>query len=110
MSIKIKKCFVLRKIGPQYMAVPFGAMTQQIKGMITLTESGYLLWQALDSGVDSKEALVARLLEEYDVRKCFYGHLHGGSHGLAIEGLWNGVEFKLVSADKLGFSPYTVIA
>ena len=53
---------------------------------------------------------ILRLLEEYDVRKCFYGHLHGGSHGLAIEGLWNGVEFKLVSADKLGFSPYTVIA
>lgn len=69
MSIKIKKGFVLRKIGPQYMAVPFGAMTQQIKGMITLTESGYLLWQALDSGVDSKEALVARLLEEYDVEE-----------------------------------------
>jgi len=53
---------------------------------------------------------ILHLLEEYDVRKCFYGHLHGGSHGLAIEGLWNGVEFKLVSADKLGFSPYTVIA
>ena len=69
MSIKIKKGFVLRKIGPQYMAVPFGAMTRDVQGMISLTESGYLLWQALESGVDSKEALVARLLEEYDVEE-----------------------------------------
>ena len=52
---------------------------------------------------------ILNLLDTYGVRKCFYGHLHGGSHGLAIEGLWNGIEFKLVSADKLGFSPYTVI-
>lgn len=69
MSLKIKKGFVLRKIGPQYMAVPFGAMTQSIKGMISLTESAYLLWQAMDNGVDTKEALVARLLEEYDVEE-----------------------------------------
>ena len=41
------------------------------------------------------------LLHKYDVRQCFYGHLHGPSHGLAIEGLWNGVDFRLVSADYL---------
>lgn len=67
MSVKIKKGFVLRKIGPRYMAVPFGAMTGEIKGMISLTESGYLLWQALDQGSDGKEALVEILLREYDV-------------------------------------------
>ena len=27
------------------------------------------------------------LLKKYDVRKCFYGHLHGASHGLALEGI-----------------------
>ena len=53
---------------------------------------------------------ILKLLSDYDVRKCYYGHLHGGSHGLAIEGLWNGVEYKLVSADRLSFTPYTVIA
>ena len=52
---------------------------------------------------------ILNLLDAYGVRKCYYGHLHGGSHSLAIEGLWNGIEYKLVSADKLGFSPYTVI-
>lgn len=52
---------------------------------------------------------ILELLEKYGVRRCFYGHLHGGSHKLAMEGLWNGVEFRLVSADYLGFQPYTVI-
>lgn len=49
------------------------------------------------------------LLNKYDVRRCFYGHLHGASHGLAMEGLWDGVEFRLVSADYLNFCPFTVI-
>jgi len=48
------------------------------------------------------------LLKKYEVRKCFYGHLHGASCGLAIEGLWDGVEFRLVSADKLNFQPMPV--
>lgn len=52
---------------------------------------------------------ILSLLEKYEVRRCFYGHLHGGSHKLALEGLWNGVEFKLVSADYIGFRPSTVI-
>ena len=50
------------------------------------------------------------LLEKYDVRQCYYGHLHGPSHGLAVEGLWNGVDFRLVSADYLNFHPIKVIA
>lgn len=48
------------------------------------------------------------LLKRYDVRRCFYGHLHGASHGLAMEGQWDGIEYNLVSADKLGFRPFIV--
>lgn len=48
------------------------------------------------------------LLKQYDVRRCFYGHLHGASHGLAMEGLWDGIDFKLVAADRLNFSPLKV--
>ena len=49
------------------------------------------------------------LLAEYQVRNCYYGHLHGASHGLAQEGIWDGISFKLLSADKLNFVPYCVI-
>ena len=50
------------------------------------------------------------LLQQYNVRQCFYGHLHSASHALACEGLWEGVEFRLVSADRLNFKPWTVIS
>ena len=48
------------------------------------------------------------LLQKHDVRRCLYGHLHGASHALAAEGLWDGVEYTLVSADKLNFQPFPV--
>ena len=48
------------------------------------------------------------LLSRYNVSHCFYGHLHGASHGLAMEGQWDGVHFKLVSADRLNFQPYRI--
>lgn len=52
---------------------------------------------------------ILQLLEKYEVRRCFYGHLHGGSHRLAMEGLWDGVDFRLVSADYLNFRPMQVL-
>ncbi len=52
---------------------------------------------------------ILELLQYYNVRRCFYGHLHGASHSLAMEGLWDGVEYQLVSADKLNFQPFPVI-
>ena len=52
---------------------------------------------------------ILRLLAQYGVSRCFYGHLHGGSHALAMEGLWDGVDFRLVAADYTGFRPYKVI-
>ena len=53
---------------------------------------------------------ILELLKKYDVQRCFYGHLHGGSHGLAMEGVWDGIDFRLVAADKLNFCPFTVIS
>lgn len=58
-------------------------------------------------GYECREIL--DLLEKYEVRRCFYGHLHGPSHTLAMEGQWDGVDYRLVSADKLNFQPFTVI-
>ncbi|MBR3511743.1 MAG: metallophosphoesterase [Clostridia bacterium] len=44
-----------------------------------------------------------KLLKSYGVKRCFYGHLHGESHKEAIEGLVDGIDFKLVSSDYLQF-------
>lgn len=52
---------------------------------------------------------ILELLNKYSVRACYYGHLHGQSHALALEGLWDGIEYRLVSADKLNFQPLQLI-
>ena len=51
---------------------------------------------------------ILELLKQYSVQRCFFGHLHGPSHNLAMEGLWDGIEYRLVSADKLDFRPFQV--
>ena len=52
---------------------------------------------------------ILELLKRYEVRSCYYGHLHGPSHALAMEGLWDGIDYKLVAADKLNFRPMRIL-
>lgn len=54
------------------------------------------------------EEIIA-LLERYGVERCYYGHLHGGSHRLAISGTVGSVEYHLAAADFLGFRPLKVL-
>ena len=49
------------------------------------------------------------LMERYGVTRCYYGHLHGGSHRLAVSGLQGKVEYHLVAADYLGFQPEKIL-
>lgn len=43
------------------------------------------------------------LLEKYNVTKCIYGHLHGKAQINAIEGIFNNIEYKMVSCDYTNF-------
>lgn len=78
-----------------------------LKSAGELRKMVFLHYPPLYKGYRCEEILA--LLEKYEVRRCFYGHLHGPSHKLAMEGLWNGTEFRLVSADFLDFKPFSVI-
>lgn len=40
--------------------------------------------------------------------RCFYAHVHGDSIAFAYNGEYDGVQYKLVSADGLGFTPYYI--
>ena len=44
-----------------------------------------------------------KTLKEYNVKKCYYGHLHAESHKDAIEGRIEDIEFKLISSDYMKF-------
>lgn len=52
---------------------------------------------------------IIELLSRYNVQKCYYGHLHSDSHKLALEGSLEGVEYRLVAADFVDFSPIRVL-
>jgi predicted phosphohydrolase len=78
-----------------------------LKSAGEMRKMAFLHYPPLYKGYRCDEIL--ELLEKYEVRRCFYGHLHGPSHKLAMEGLWNGTEFRLVSADFLDFKPFPVI-
>lgn len=45
------------------------------------------------------------LMIEHNVKKCFYGHLHGRGFQKSFEGMMQGINFKLISADYLNFIP-----
>lgn len=44
------------------------------------------------------------LLSSFGVSRCVYGHLHGQSVQRGVSGLYEGVQYDLVSCDALGFA------
>ena len=58
--------------------------------------------------LNHEEAQFVEIMKKYNVKKCFYGHLHGASIKDAFEGEFEGIEFKLISADGLDFKLYKI--
>lgn len=56
------------------------------------------------SFASSSEELVT-LLQEYGVKRCYYGHLHGQSCENAVNGIREGIEYRLISGDYIQFDP-----
>ena len=63
--LKVKKGFILRKLGTEYMAVAIGEASKNFNGMIRLNGTGAFYWKELEKGT-TKEQLVAKTLEEYE--------------------------------------------
>ena len=64
--MKIKDGFLLREVGGRTVVVPVGAQTLDFRCIMTLNESGALLWRGLQQDTDLP-ALAAVLLAEYEV-------------------------------------------
>ena len=64
--MKLKYNFALREIAGDYVLVPLGETALAFSGMITTNEVGAFLWETLKEDV-TKEQLVARVLEEFEV-------------------------------------------
>ena len=48
------------------------------------------------------------MLSAYGVKACYYGHLHGDSHKLALQGESAGILYSLVAADYVNFKPLKI--
>ena len=58
-------------------------------------------------GNDITPAIVDVLLQN-NIRRCFYGHIHGAGCRYAIDGVYLGIDFRLISSDYLDFQPVRV--
>lgn len=64
--MRIKKEYVLREIANTWIVVPFGKSAVNFNGILTLNETGRLIWQKLEAGATEQD-LVETLTQEYDV-------------------------------------------
>lgn len=51
---------------------------------------------------------ILNILSVSGINKCYYGHLHGAAAKFSVDDNVNGIDFKLISADKLNFVPYLI--
>ena len=51
----------------------------------------------------NQESDFVRIMKKYNVKRCYYGHLHSRAINDAVEGKYFGIDFKLVSSDSLNF-------
>ena len=47
-------------------------------------------------------------MNDYGVKNCWYGHIHGHGHRSAVTGVAAGIDYKMVSADYIDFIPQRV--
>lgn len=63
--MEIRKQLVKRNIAGDVILVPIGDASLELKGLVTLNETGELLWDRLPQAADAAD--LAALLAEYDV-------------------------------------------
>ena len=64
--MKIKENFNLRKVAGTWAVLPTGASSIDFTGILTLNESGCMLWGLLKEGC-TREDMAKALTEEYEV-------------------------------------------
>lgn len=48
---------------------------------------------------------IIALMQQYGVTQCIYGHLHSDGLRYAVEGIHDGINYRLVSGDHIDFTP-----
>ena len=67
--MKIKDGFVLEEVGGSYLAVAVGDRTNSFTGLVRLNSTGAYLWNILAENDVTREALVDKMLSDYEVER-----------------------------------------
>lgn len=67
--MKIKQGFLLREVAGSWIVVPLGQRVVEFNGLMSLSESGALLWKRLEEEVQNEQELVSSITDEYDVEE-----------------------------------------
>ncbi len=51
---------------------------------------------------------ILTVLTEFNIKRCYYGHIHGANISSAFRGEYDGIQFDLISADALKFCPVKI--
>lgn len=102
-----------------------GWMNDPIEKKVLLRECGRLRMSLEEGKKFGKEPLVflhyppvfgggecyeiLDVLLEYGIKQVYYGHIHGYSSGYAINGIRNGIDFRLISCDFVQFDPVKIM-
>ncbi len=52
---------------------------------------------------------ILEVLDRHEIKRCYYGHIHGKSCYNAVNGMRDRIDYKLISSDYLQFTPEKVI-
>lgn len=52
---------------------------------------------------------IMQVLHEYEIKTCYYAHLHGGAHKNAVIGEYEGIRMHLCAGDHCSFTPMLIM-
>ncbi len=58
-------------------------------------------------GTEKNESIL-KVLHDFGVKRCWYGHIHSGGCRFALNGDYEGIDCRLISADFLKFTPQII--
>ena len=65
MILKIKKDYVIKKMGDGFVVVTVGEASKEFNGMIRLNQHAAYVWKQMEQGIE-KEDLLKKMLSRYE--------------------------------------------
>ncbi len=67
--MKIKKGFVLEKVGESYLACATGKLAREFSGLVKLNDTGAFIWGLFANGDITIEDAADKMIAEYDISR-----------------------------------------